>query len=179
MGVPSLVGMHAGQQHRHDDRQSGAPAARCTTPSPKKMKSLQRLSESPESKQLDSWTLSPYENQKLRSQLAGGALENPTKSSKHFLRPLLPPKEPEHAGCATLVLDLDETLIHSSMHTPPPGTQSFQLLDEVKGSIMHVAVRPGVPAFLAIMAEHCEIVLFTAATQVCCEPSLPLPFTRK
>lgn len=78
----------------------------------------------------------------------------------------MPPKEPEHAGCATLVLDLDETLIHSSYHAPPRGTKSFQLHDRLCDKIVYVAVRPGVAAFLAIMAEHCEIVLFTAATQV-------------
>lgn len=47
----------------------------------------------------------------------------------------------------TLVLDLDETLIHNVEY----GSDSFFL------------VRPGCVAFIELMAKHYEIVIFTAA----------------
>ena len=168
------AGQHHWQHHTDDthDRQSGARVAGCTTPCSKKIQSLQYL-DSPEIRQLDMWTLSAGANKKLRSQLAGSPIQKSAHSAQRLWRPLLSPKEPEHAGCAPLVLDLDETLVHSSTHAPPPGTKSFQLHDRFSGKIMHVAVRPGVAAFLAIMAEHCEIVLFTAATQVR-QPRMPM-----
>jgi CTD small phosphatase-like protein 2 len=53
----------------------------------------------------------------------------------------------------TLVLDLDETLIHyieSSVHSGENG---------------HFLIRPGAREFLNKMNEHYEIVIFTAAVQ--------------
>ena len=47
----------------------------------------------------------------------------------------------------TLVLDLDETLIHNVEY----GNDSFFL------------VRPGCVQFIELMAKHYEIVIFTAA----------------
>lgn len=35
-------------------------------------------------------------------------------------KPLLPPIEPKYAGRKCLVLDLDETLVHSSLKVSPP-----------------------------------------------------------
>jgi carboxy-terminal domain RNA polymerase II polypeptide A small phosphatase len=101
----------------------------------------------------------------------------PNPPAKALLKPLLPLKEPEHAGCPTLVIDLDETLVHTSYHMPPVGTHSFQMQDPVDGRTVYVAIRPGVQAFLAIMAEHYELVLFTAATQV--SMRLPISLTTK
>ena len=49
----------------------------------------------------------------------------------------------------TLVLDLDETLIHNVEY----GNDSFFL------------VRPGCVQFIELMAKHYEIVIFTAALQ--------------
>ena len=49
----------------------------------------------------------------------------------------------------TLVLDLDETLLH------------FEEISEHESSL---SIRAGADAFLALMAEHFEIVIFTAGT---------------
>ncbi len=63
--------------------------------------------------------------------------------------PYLPPLGPEKAAVLTLVMDLDETLVHY-----------FETEDEG-----HVLVRPGTEEFLRELAEHYEIVVFTAALQ--------------
>ncbi len=48
----------------------------------------------------------------------------------------------------TLVLDLDETLLH------------YFEKSEIEGELR---IRPGADNFLKVMAEHYEIVIFTAA----------------
>jgi hypothetical protein len=57
----------------------------------------------------------------------------------------------------TLVLDLDETLVHSV----PQGDGEFEVL-----------VRPGADAFLAAMAAKFDLVVFTASTQPYADPIL-------
>lgn len=83
-------------------------------------------------------------------------------------RPLLPPPSPAHAGRATLVLDLDETLVHTELADagpPRPDSHSLELL--VDGALRRVAValRPGVPAFLVAVSRLFELVVFTASHQ--------------
>lgn len=55
----------------------------------------------------------------------------------------------EEKDCYTLVLDLDETLIHNVEY----GSESFFL------------VRPGCIQFIDTMSKYYEIVIFTAALQ--------------
>ena len=63
--------------------------------------------------------------------------------------PFLDPLEPSEKDTYTLVLDLDETLIHNVEYQ----NDSFFL------------VRPGCVQFIETMAKHYEIVIFTAALQ--------------
>ena len=64
--------------------------------------------------------------------------------------PFLPPLDPSQKDKVyTLVLDLDETLIHNVEY----GQDSFFL------------VRPGCVQFIELMAQYYEIVIFTAALQ--------------
>lgn len=63
--------------------------------------------------------------------------------------PFLDPLPEDEAGRYTLVLDLDETLIHNVEYQ----NDSFFL------------VRPGCVQFIQEMAKHYEIVIFTAALQ--------------
>ena len=70
--------------------------------------------------------------------------------------PALPAKAPG-APRVTLVLDLDETLVHSV----PRGDGEFDVL-----------VRPGAEAFLAAMAAKFDLVVFTASTQPYADPIL-------
>lgn len=78
-------------------------------------------------------------------------------------RPLLPPILPEHAGRKCLVLDLDETLVHSSFKPVPNADFVVPVEIEFNWHHFHVLKRPGVDEFLRRMGELYEIVVFTAS----------------
>jgi RNA polymerase II subunit A small phosphatase-like protein len=96
-------------------------------------------------------------------------------------RPLLPPVSPQHLGRKCLVLDLDETLVHSSFKvcaTPqytgvPQADRAPQSISQADFVVpveieyhwhnVYVLKRPGVDAFLKKMGEIYEIVVFTAS----------------
>ncbi|KAF7321330.1 FCP1-like proteiny domain-containing protein [Mycena kentingensis (nom. inval.)] len=88
------------------------------------------------------------------------------------LKPLLPPLAPEHAGRKCLVLDLDETLVHSSFKPIP--SPDFIVAVEIDFHIhnFHVLKRPGVDEFLKKMGEIYEIVVFTASLSKYADPVL-------
>ncbi|XP_047044045.1 CTD small phosphatase-like protein 2 [Lolium rigidum] len=71
--------------------------------------------------------------------------------------PILPPKKN-----ITLVLDIDGTLIHSSMRDEGADF-SFILLRGTEESTVYVKKRPYVDAFLKKVAEMFDIVVFTAS----------------
>lgn len=76
----------------------------------------------------------------------------------------MPPKSKQNINKKTLVLDLDETLVHSGFK--PFGTNSDIILKiELDNRIhdIHVLVRPGVDEFLEKMAKHYELIIFTAS----------------
>ena len=64
----------------------------------------------------------------------------------------------------TLVLDLDETLVHSSI-TPFPNKNNIILRLNIAGNpcTIYVIKRPFVEEFLAEMSKYYEIVVFTAS----------------
>jgi len=76
---------------------------------------------------------------------------------------LLPPLDPRDVGKKCLVLDLDETLVHSSFKPIPKPEYIIPV--EIDGLVHHVYVRkrPGCDTFLRMMARHYEIVIFTAS----------------
>lgn len=69
---------------------------------------------------------------------------------------------PEHKGAKCLVLDLDETLVHSSFQ---PVECSFSVPIEIDGirHEVYVLKRPFVDEFLRETAKHFELVVFTAS----------------
>lgn len=85
---------------------------------------------------------------------------------------LLPSQALELSGRKTLVLDLDETLVHSSFQKP----SRYDLLVpvEIDGRIHHVYVakRPGVDEFLMKVNEHYELIIFTASLAKYADPLL-------
>ncbi|KAJ7936456.1 HAD-like domain-containing protein [Mycena leptocephala] len=106
-----------------------------------------------------------------------GDIQFGTSDTRHFLtrgsldsksEPLLPPISLQHVGRKCLVLDLDETLVHSTenpLHHP-------DYIVEIKGRVFHVLKRPGVDEFLKRMSEIYELVVFTASSKEYAEPLL-------
>mmetsp|Transcript_16104 Transcript_16104/g.40571 ORF Transcript_16104/g.40571 Transcript_16104/m.40571 type:complete len:308 (+) Transcript_16104:224-1147(+) len=86
---------------------------------------------------------------------------------------LLPEKSPGDPK-VTLVLDLDETLVHSSFKPVPNA--DFVVPVEVDGTVHRVFVckRPGVDAFMKTVGELFEVVVFTASLDKYANPVLDL-----
>ena len=85
---------------------------------------------------------------------------------------LLPPKISDKK---TLVLDLDETLVHSGFipfDCPSDVIIKIELDNEIHD--IHVLVRPGVKEFLEKMAKKFELVIFTASLSKYADPLLDI-----
>jgi RNA polymerase II subunit A small phosphatase-like protein len=89
-------------------------------------------------------------------------------------RPVIGPPSPGDAGKKCLVLDLDETLVHSSFK-PVPGAD-FIIPVDIDGRPVDVYVlkRPHVDAFIAAVGERFEVVVFTASLAKYADPLLDL-----
>jgi Dullard-like phosphatase family protein len=99
---------------------------------------------------------------------AKGVLEKVPESTKW----LLPPQREDHKGRKTLVLDLDETLVHSSFRpVPSPDFIITIELDGVSHKV-YVQKRPGVDEFLEAVAKKFEVVVFTASLDKYANPVL-------
>jgi len=88
--------------------------------------------------------------------------------------PLLPTPSPELAGRKCLVLDLDETLVHSSFKPIP--NPDFIIPVEIEDQVhkVYVLKRPGVDTFLQRLGPMYEIVVFTASLSKYADPVLDL-----
>ena len=82
------------------------------------------------------------------------------------LPPLLPVPDKCDSNKICLVLDLDETLVHSSFLTVANADYKFGIGDEENQVEVFVAVRPGAERFLKELGDLYEIVVFTAS----CKP---------
>ncbi|TFK22593.1 NIF-domain-containing protein [Coprinopsis marcescibilis] len=87
-------------------------------------------------------------------------------------KPLLPPIAPEHVGRKCLVLDLDETLVHSSFKAVQQADFIVPVEIEYHWHHFHVLKRPGVDEFLRKMGELYEVVIFTASLSKYADPVL-------
>ncbi|KAL0956270.1 hypothetical protein HGRIS_002428 [Hohenbuehelia grisea] len=87
-------------------------------------------------------------------------------------RPLLPPIAPQHAGRKCLVLDLDETLVHSSFKSVQQADYVVPVEIEYHWHNVYVIKRPGVDNFLKKMGEIYEVVVFTASLSKYADPVL-------
>ncbi|KAF9529322.1 HAD-like domain-containing protein [Crepidotus variabilis] len=87
-------------------------------------------------------------------------------------RPLLPPISPQHAGRKCLVLDLDETLVHSSFKSISQADYVVPVEIEYNWHNVYVIKRPGVDNFLKKMGEIYEVVVFTASLSKYADPVL-------
>lgn len=87
---------------------------------------------------------------------------------------LLPPQKGKEVGKKTLVLDLDETLVHSSFKPVPNA--DFIIPVEIDNQVHQVYVlkRPGVDQFMKSMGDKFEVVVFTASLAKYADPVLDL-----
>ncbi|KAL3756960.1 hypothetical protein ACHAWU_007339 [Discostella pseudostelligera] len=76
---------------------------------------------------------------------------------------LLPELHVEDVGKKCLVLDLDETLVHSSFRAVAGADFVIPVQIEDVIHYVYVAKRPGVENFLLEMSKHYEIVVYTAS----------------
>ncbi|XP_067113974.1 uncharacterized protein ctdsp1 isoform X1 [Osmerus mordax] len=85
-------------------------------------------------------------------------------------KPLLPQVKSKDAGKICVVIDLDETLVHSSFK--PVNNADFIIPVEIDGTVHQVYVlkRPHVDEFLKRMGELFECVLFTASLSKYADP---------
>ncbi|WAR09599.1 CTDSL-like protein [Mya arenaria] len=83
---------------------------------------------------------------------------------------LLPPIRPQDSSKKCVVIDLDETLVHSSFK--PISNADFIVPVEIDGTVHQVYVlkRPFVDEFLKKMGELFECVLFTASLAKYADP---------
>ena len=79
--------------------------------------------------------------------------------------PVLPPKA-AGAPRATLVLDLDETLVHCSMQPIASPNLVFPVEWEGARYVLYANTRPGLAEFLRTVGALFEVVLFTASMPV-------------
>jgi carboxy-terminal domain RNA polymerase II polypeptide A small phosphatase len=109
---------------------------------------------------------------KRESQLATKEIPPVPASSSEKQTWLLPPVQPRLYGRKCLVLDLDETLVHSSFKIL--NQADFTIPVEIEGQYHNVYVikRPGVDAFMKRVGELYEVVVFTASVSKYGDPLL-------
>ncbi|XP_014028370.1 uncharacterized protein isoform X1 [Salmo salar] len=85
-------------------------------------------------------------------------------------KPLLPQIKSQDSGKICVVIDLDETLVHSSFK--PVNNADFIIPVEIDGTVHQVYVlkRPNVDEYLKRMGELFECVLFTASLSKYADP---------
>eukprot|EP00992_Anisonema_acinus_P015889 TRINITY_DN9936_c0_g1_i2.p1 TRINITY_DN9936_c0_g1~~TRINITY_DN9936_c0_g1_i2.p1 ORF type:complete len:400 (+),score=16.80 TRINITY_DN9936_c0_g1_i2:70-1269(+) len=94
---------------------------------------------------------------------------HPPEPDPRTFTPLLPPKDRLMSARHTLILDLDETLVHSSFK---PMAADHVVSIELDGAQHQVYVRkrPFVNQFLARMSEIFEVAILTASLEVYADP---------
>ena len=88
--------------------------------------------------------------------------------------PLLPDKSSKFEGKKTLVLDIDETLVHSSFF---PFEKNDLILNVNFDGIfynIYVLVRPGVEQFIKNISKYFEVITFTASIPAYASPLLDI-----
>lgn len=93
---------------------------------------------------------------------------SPIDASKH--PSLLPKQHLSMHQKKTLILDVDETLVHSSYQ--PTSHFDIHLALRVNGAIcnVYVAIRPFIREFFEAISPLFEIVIFTASVSMYCDP---------
>ncbi|EKF31076.1 hypothetical protein MOQ_005093 [Trypanosoma cruzi marinkellei] len=84
---------------------------------------------------------------------------------------LLPLQMRQYHGKKTLILDLDETLVHSSLTLQPKQHDLvLSMKTEPEITTIYVAYRPFLHEFIQAVAGLFEVVIFTASVSMYCNP---------
>ena len=90
----------------------------------------------------------------------------PPYHSVAYQRPAVTLPAQQDATKKTLVLDLDETLVHCSVEDAAGADLHFPVLFHGNEYTVYVRLRPHLQPFLEAVAPHFEVVCFTASQQV-------------
>ncbi|KAI3456069.1 hypothetical protein Pfo_012732 [Paulownia fortunei] len=82
------------------------------------------------------------------------------------LLPTAVPNDKQNTKQITLVLDLDETLVHSTLDHCDDADFTFPVFFNMKEHTVYVKQRPHLQTFLKRVAEMFEIVVFTASQSI-------------
>eukprot|EP00826_Nyctotherus_ovalis_P057099 TRINITY_DN7799_c0_g1_i4.p1 TRINITY_DN7799_c0_g1~~TRINITY_DN7799_c0_g1_i4.p1 ORF type:complete len:438 (-),score=114.62 TRINITY_DN7799_c0_g1_i4:239-1552(-) len=91
------------------------------------------------------------------------AADKPLFTLATLSTPLLPPLKPDAPHKKTLILDLDETLVHSVTKATKKAVLSLMFKVNNKPNMVHVLFRPHAEEFIVKAAELYELVIFTAS----------------
>ncbi|KAJ4710849.1 CTD small phosphatase-like protein 2 [Melia azedarach] len=87
-------------------------------------------------------------------------------------RPMLLPKQTRSCPPTTLVLDLDETLVHSTLEPCDDADFSFPVNFNLQKHTVYVRCRPHLKDFLERVSSLFEIIIFTASQSIYAEQLL-------
>ncbi|XP_044945960.1 CTD small phosphatase-like protein 2 isoform X1 [Hordeum vulgare subsp. vulgare] len=87
-------------------------------------------------------------------------------------RPVLLPKQTRSCPRTTLVLDLDETLVHSTLEPCEDSDFTFPVRFNLRDHTIYVRCRPYLKDFLERVASMFEIIIFTASQSIYAEQLL-------
>ncbi|KAA8528974.1 hypothetical protein F0562_033538 [Nyssa sinensis] len=87
-------------------------------------------------------------------------------------RPVLLPKQTRSCPPTTLVLDLDETLVHSTLEPCNDADFTFPVDFNMKEHTVYVRCRPHLKDFMERVASRFEIIIFTASQSIYAEQLL-------
>ncbi|XP_061351793.1 uncharacterized protein LOC133296749 [Gastrolobium bilobum] len=81
-------------------------------------------------------------------------------------QPTLTPKQSPRRKSVTLVLDLDETLVHSTLEHCDDADFTFTVFFSMKEYTVYVKQRPYLHTFLERVSEMFEVIIFTASQSI-------------
>ncbi|KAK2077750.1 hypothetical protein QBZ16_004597 [Prototheca wickerhamii] len=118
--------------------------------------------------------LVPGTGDQYARQEEGPVVIRPPPLPPSWAEPVIGPPAPADIGKKTLVLDLDETLVHSSFK--PVAAPDYIIPVEIEGRVVDVYVlkRPHVDEFLRVVGERFEVVVFTASLGKYADPLLDM-----
>lgn len=73
-----------------------------------------------------------------------------------------------------MILDLDETLVHSSFKPPPNPSIVLPVEIEGKSFKVYVLVRPGAVEFIKNMQKYYEVIIYTASLSKYADPLMDI-----